>query len=137
MKELDTFWIDITLSHESCNPREITESLGLIPFLAAKTGEEVGSMTRKSTVWMTHFREGTGDGEWEMTLEDLLSLINGQKSYLAEFERSGGKVELSINQAVGVQEGVLFKLELDSRVLKICGENGISLKVQAWSAEPK
>jgi hypothetical protein len=113
MKQIDTFWVDITARHESFDPAQLTEAFGITPFFSARRGDVVGTLTRKSTVWMVHFREGSGDHEWVETLEDFLALVDGQKKYLGEFTRSGGEIEVSINQAVGAQDGLLFKLQLD------------------------
>jgi hypothetical protein len=135
MKKRDAFWVDVTAHHESCDPGELTDALGLTPWFSSRRGDVVGTLARNSTVWMAHFREGNGDREWAESLEDLLSYTESRKEYLGKFARSGGDIEVSINQAVGMQDGILFKLQLDSRVLKVCGENGISLRVQAWSAE--
>lgn len=72
IKKTDTFWVDITLRHESCDSQKITEAIGLTPLFVVEAGEEVGTITRRSTVWMAHFQEGIGDEEWARTLKDLL-----------------------------------------------------------------
>jgi hypothetical protein len=134
-KPIDTFWLDLKLNHDSCDPKEITDGLGIQPSFSARSGQVLGSITRISTVWMCHFREGIGDDVFVQALESLLSFFDHSTKYLEQFKASGGEIEIEVNQAVGMDDGILFNLHLDYEFLKTCGERGISLRVQAWSAD--
>jgi hypothetical protein len=134
-KPVDTFWLDLKLHHDSCDPQEITNGLGIQPSFSARSGQVLGTITRKSTVWMCHFREGIGDDVFVESLESLLSFFDESAQYLERFKASGGEIELEVNQSVEMDDGILFKLHLDYEFLKTCGTKGISLRVQAWSAD--
>ena len=133
-KSIDTFWLDLSLHHESCDPDEITNGLGIEPFLSGRKGDVLGPITRKATAWKCHFREGVGDERFVESLDDLLSFFDDSAQFFERFKASGGEIEVEVNQAVGMDDGILFKLHLDYDFLKTCGERGVSLRVQAWSS---
>jgi hypothetical protein len=133
-KTVDSFAVDIKLRHPSYAPAEITGALGMSPWGYAKVGQETSYGVRKSTVWMCHFREGIGAEAFTQSLEQFLSFLDASAQYLESFRMSGGEIEVEVNQTVGIDDGILFNLHLDYDFLKTCGERGISLRVQAWSA---
>lgn len=134
-KPIDTFWLDFTLQHERCDPQDITTALGIKPSFSARKGDVLGTVTRKSSVWMCHFREGIGSEAFARSLDELLALFETSGQYIERFRQSGGELELSMNQVVSMQEGLLFNLHLEPYFLKACGDRGIALRVQAWSAQ--
>jgi len=134
-KPLDTFWLDISLRHPSCEPESITAALNLKPLSASRSGSKIGAATRRFTHWMCKFREGIGDENFARSLTDVLLFFDALTGFFQQFSTSGGEVEFAINQVVKMDDGILFKLTLDHEFLKACGERQISLRVQAWSVE--
>ena len=134
-KPLDTFWLDFSLRHPSCEPESITAALNLKPLSASRSGSKVGAATRRFTHWMCKFREGIGDEDFARSLEEVLSFHDASTDFFHQFIASGGEVEVAINQVIKMDDGILFKLTLDHEFLKACGERQISLRVQAWSVE--
>ncbi|HEY6412145.1 MAG TPA: hypothetical protein VIX42_00565 [Edaphobacter sp.] len=134
-RAVDSFWLDLTLHHPNCDPIAITQALGLQPWHSAKVGQVFGPVTRKSTVWMSYFREGIQNEEFAQALEDFMALLETQQSFLISFIDDGGDILLTVNQSIASDDGILFSLQLESFFLETLGNYGVGLRIQAWSAE--
>jgi hypothetical protein len=136
----DEFKIDLNLHHPSCDPEMITETLALKPWFAKENGAKVGDVTHKQTTWLCDFRRGTFDWDFATALEDVVTLLSKHEAFFAGFVGQGGEIELVLNSAVDASGAIgdkLLELSLHPWFLKQLGDRGISLRVQAWSAELK
>jgi hypothetical protein len=134
-RALNSFWLDLCLHHPSCDPIEITQALGLQPWFSAKAGQTLGTVTRRSTVWMLHFNEGVKDEEFAQALEDITAFLQINRDFLNILVTEGGEILLTINRSIAFYDGVLLSLHLQPFFLELLGNHRVGLQVQAWSAE--
>jgi hypothetical protein len=133
--KIDQFKIDLNLHHPSCDPQAITEALSMKPWFSAKKGEQIGSVTRKTTVWLCHFRVGKRDSEFTQALEDFVSLVSEQEAFISKLIEEGGEIEISFNPTVETTGNKLYELSLHSWFLKQLAERSINLRLQVWAAD--
>ncbi len=134
----DEFKINLNLHHPSCDPEMVTKSLALDPWFAMKKGAKIGNVTHKQTTWLCKFRDGTSEEEFASALEDVVTLLSEHGPFIAGFIEQGGEVEVVLNSTVDTEAEAgdkLLELSLHPWFLKQIGEHGISLRVQAWSAQ--
>jgi len=134
-KPIDSFWFDLKLRHPHQDPADLGEALRITPRLTLQKGNVYGPVTQESNFWLGRVCEGITDDDFVESLDDFASLIRARGEFVQQFTGSGGQAELSMNQIIGQDDGVLFRLSLSFEFLKMCGDYGISLQVQAWSAE--
>jgi Domain of unknown function (DUF4279) len=131
---LHSYSVDLNLHHPSADPGEITKALATEPWFARKKGEFVGEIQNKFTSWLCHFQKGAGNEEFNRTLENLVSFLSMQRSFLSKFTEEEGTVEVVLNATVPVDEGKLFDLRLDPFLLRELSQRNVSLRVQVWNA---
>src|ERR1700678_1974296 len=83
-----------------------------------KAGEQIGSVTRNTTVWLCHLRVGTLDSDFTKTLDDIVSLFSEWEMFMSKFIEEGGEIEISFEQTVETTGNKLFELSLHSWFLK-------------------
>ncbi|HEY6765749.1 MAG TPA: hypothetical protein VI386_13340, partial [Candidatus Sulfotelmatobacter sp.] len=111
-RAVHSFWLDLTLHHPSYDPGTITQTLGLQPWHSAKVGQTLGTITRNSTVWMLHFREGVKDEEFAQALEDFTAFLEKNRDFLKILITEGGEALLTINKSIAFDDGILLRLQL-------------------------
>jgi hypothetical protein len=132
---VDHFWLDLVMHHPSCDPVSITEALGLFPRAKLNAGQTIGTITQKSTFWMSRYRSGIDSEEFGQALEDFLAFLEAHSDYLRTFISEGGDIQLSIDQNVAWDDGIIMKLKLEPYFIQELGTYPVGLTVQAWSAE--
>ena len=134
-RAVDSFWLDLTLHHPNYDPSAITRTLDLQPWFSAKVGQTLETITRNSTVWMLHFREGAKDEEFAQALEDFIAFLEKNRDFLKILITEGGELLLTLNRSIAFEDGVPISLQLQPFFLAVLGDYGVGLQVQAWNAE--
>jgi hypothetical protein len=132
---VDHFRLVLVMHHTSRDPASITEALGLTPVAKLEAGLEIGTVIQKSTFWMTHYRSGDSNEEFAQALDDFLAFLDTHSKYLRSFISEGGEIQLSINQNVAWDDGIIMELKLEPYFIQELGTYPVGLTVQAWSAE--
>lgn len=133
-QSLHSYSVDVNLHHPSLDPGEITKALATEPWFARRRGDFVGDIQHKSTSWLCHFQKGSGNVEFNKTLESFVSFLSKHHSFLSRFTEEEGTVEVVLNATVPVDEGKLFDMRLDPFLLSQLSQRNVSLRVQVWSA---
>lgn len=132
----DWFRVDLTLRNKRGNPNEYTARLGIQPRHAVEAGSQFRNLTSKATVWIATLAEGQGqdDDAFSDGLQAAMTRLTGAETFLHEFSSAGGQSWLTINHAIGFDEGVLSSITLEPAFLSFLAQCDLALTLQGWSA---
>lgn len=137
IEAVGSFRIRLKLHSFQCDPLEVTKALGITPTAVIRKGQEMGAIVAGRSSWFGKFRDGLGNEEFGMALEDLLALLELTKGHIDPLLAEGGEMIVVLSQTVAIDDGILSSLKLEPFFLHACGMHGIGLEVEAWSSEEK
>jgi hypothetical protein len=134
-KSKDPFTIEIVLSHPSYMPGDISKALSLKPEYSYVVGQKFLRSSAKWTRFCACLQKGNYVSEYGRALTKVISFLEKNSAFWADFMEGNGEVELILNHEIQAQwdEGdKCFDLSLAPVLLAQLSTRGIGLRVQGW-----
>jgi len=138
----DEFSIDLTLTHKSFDPADISSSLSMQPSLSVKAGERAN----RASLWQSVVAGGSDDVEFSEALKRTVSVLTRHRKYFDDFTASGGEIHITLNHFVEISTATdfkdgeedqtkfkLFELDLYPEFMESLAALGIALKLCVWA----
>jgi len=129
-------WLDLTIRHPNRDLTSIAKAVGIKPWLIAKKGEVTGPIKWKHSVWTGLVAEGTTARAYERGLQKVYDLTLKHSSLFNEIA-ADGEIELTINQNVASDDGLVLRLSVYPEFLAALSASQIALRICGWSRTKK